>query len=66
MVLPGSSLFVSRSNCEPTQSAWESISGRSVDRSVDTHLFTQVLKLSGSGRLGPLFFGRERTAGGLA
>lgn len=56
MVRQGSRLFVSRSNCEPTQSAWESLSGRSpVDRPVDPHLFTQVLRPSGTGSLEPYF-----------
>jgi hypothetical protein len=54
MVTQGPSLFVRRSNCEPTQLPWESISGLSHSgSSVDTHLFNQVLRPSGTGRLGP-------------
>lgn len=51
----GSSLFDSRSNCEPTHSAWELISDSAHWQSpVGTHLFTQVLRPSGNGRLGPI------------
>jgi hypothetical protein len=50
----GSSLFDSRSYCEPAQSAWESISGRPfAARPVDTHLSRRVLKPGGVGKLGP-------------
>jgi hypothetical protein len=53
----GSSLFDSRSYCEPTHSAWESLSGRPRGVClVDTHLFIQVLRPSGIGKLEPLFF----------
>ena len=64
MVARGSSLFDSRSYCEPTQSAWESISGRPVGRPVDTHLLSQVLGRGGSGRLGPSFMGWGVREGG--
>ena len=54
----GSSLFASRSNCEPTQLPWESSFGSAlVVAPADTHLFHQVLRPSGTGRLGPLFIG---------
>ena len=57
MVTQGSNLFDSRSNCEPAQSAWESISGEpQLGPSVDAHLLRRVLKPSGVGRLGPSFF----------
>jgi len=57
MVREGSSPYDSRSYCEPTHSAWESISGRClVRRSVDTHLLSQVLEPGGTGGLEPLFF----------
>jgi len=56
MLNEGSSLFDSRSNCEPAQSAWESVSGEPFAVSlVDAHLLRRVLKLSGVGRLGPFF-----------
>ncbi len=52
----GSSLFVSRPHCEPTHSAWELISDSAHWQSpVGTHLFIQVLRLGGTGRLGPTF-----------
>src|SRR5919106_5638785 len=52
----GSSLCDSRSNCEPTHSAWESLSGwPDSGHSVDTHLVSQVLRPSGIGRLGGFF-----------
>jgi hypothetical protein len=52
----GSSLFASRSNCEPTHPAWELISDSAHWQSpVGTHLFTQVLRPSGNGRLEPLY-----------
>ena len=57
MVTQGSNLFDSRSNCEPAQSAWESISGEpQLGPSVDAHLLRRVLKPGGAGRLGPSFF----------
>jgi hypothetical protein len=66
-VSQGSSLFDSRSNCEPTQSAWESISALPlVGLAVDTHLFTQVLRPSDTGRLEPFFAPRPLVDGGLA
>ncbi|CAN5593534.1 hypothetical protein BH10ACT11_BH10ACT11_12910 [soil metagenome] len=50
----GSSLFASRSNCEPTHPAWELISDSAHWQSpVGTHLFTQVLRPSGNGGLEP-------------
>ena len=49
-------MFASRSYCEPTQSTWESSSGGALRVApVDTHLFIQVLRPSGTGKLGPLF-----------
>jgi hypothetical protein len=56
IVMEGSSLFDSRSYCEPTQSAWGSISGRPrAVKLVDTHLLSKVLRPSGNGKLGPFF-----------
>jgi hypothetical protein len=56
MVMEGSSLFDSRSNCEPAQSAWESVSGVPLAvLPVDAHLLRRVLKPSGVGKLGPFF-----------
>ncbi len=57
MVMQGSSLFDSRSYCEPVQLAWESISGVPfVARPVDAHLLRRVLKPSGVGKLEPALF----------
>ena len=56
MYLAGSSLCASRSNCEPTQLPWESPSGSALGVApADTHLFIQVRRQSGNGRLGPFF-----------
>jgi hypothetical protein len=56
MVKEGSSLFDSRSNCEPTHLAWESDSALAlVVWAVDTHLLKKVLRPSGTGKLEPLF-----------
>jgi len=58
MVNQGSSLFDSRSNCEPAPLAWESVSERSLAASsVDAHLLRRVLKPGGVGKLEPLYFG---------
>jgi hypothetical protein len=69
MVTQGSSLFDSRSYCEPAQLAWESVSGVPfVAQPVDAHLLRRVLKPGGVGRLGPfLFRARWRLAlGGIS
>ena len=61
MVTQGSSLFDSRSDCEPAQSAWESISGESqLGPPVDAHLLRRVLMPSGTGKLEPSFFAAWR------
>ncbi len=53
--MKGSSLYASRSNCEPTQSPWEPSSGSAlVVAPAGTHLFIQVRRQSGNGKLGPL------------
>jgi hypothetical protein len=60
MVTEGSSSFDSRSNCEPTHLAWESVSGTAlVAGPVDTHLLQKVLRPSGTGELEPYCFGGD-------
>ena len=52
----GSSLYASRSICEPTQLPWESPSGSALDVApADTHLFKQVRRQSGTGKLVPIY-----------
>ena len=49
----GSSLFDSPSNCEPTHSAWESVSGWARGPPVDTHLSSRFSSRAASAGWGP-------------